>query len=283
MATPPSSPPASPASPLNDADADDDANNGKDKRAGCVAVCPPPSFNDPGSGGNTRPFYLFPLFLVINVATMTDRSIIAGAGREFSAFVSSARDSPQFVRDSPDAGIGLLQAGFIFGYTVALLFSSHFVHTVRWKALVLGGMVVWWLAVLGSGNARQYDSFYVLLFCRMATGVSEAAFQVVAPPLIQDRGGERAGLWISIFLTGQPLGLSAGYSESAVPTAASSCRRGVDPADQGLSFLCVKSTGAAWRSPRSTAGSGRTTSSASPRSPWCWCWRSSRTTPTAAF
>lgn len=45
----------------------------------------------------------------------------------------------------------------------------------------------------------------------MATGCSEAAFQVVAPPLIQDRGGRRSGLWLSVFLMGTPVGLSLGY------------------------------------------------------------------------
>ena len=65
--------------------------------------------------------------------------------------------------------------------------------------------------MLGSGNAKQYNSFYVLLFSRMATGCSEAAFQVVAPPLIQDRGGNKSGLWLSIYLTGLPVGLAFGY------------------------------------------------------------------------
>eukprot|EP00578_Thalassiosira_sp_NH16_P025160 CAMPEP_0181088058 /NCGR_PEP_ID=MMETSP1071-20121207/6589_1 /TAXON_ID=35127 /ORGANISM="Thalassiosira sp., Strain NH16" /LENGTH=541 /DNA_ID=CAMNT_0023169959 /DNA_START=421 /DNA_END=2046 /DNA_ORIENTATION=- len=142
---------------------------------------------------------------------MTDRSIIAGASQEFSAFVSTAYDSPEFVKENPDAGIGILQAAFICGYTIALLLSGHFVHTMRWKPLVLGGLCVWWLGVLGSGNAKQYNSFYVLLFSRMATGCSEAAFQVVAPPLIQDRGGNMAGFWLSIYLTGLPLGLAFGY------------------------------------------------------------------------
>ncbi len=65
--------------------------------------------------------------------------------------------------------------------------------------------------MLGSGSAKQFNSFYALLFSRVATGCSEAAFQVVAPPLIQDRGGDRAGLWLSIFLTGLPVGLALGY------------------------------------------------------------------------
>jgi hypothetical protein len=44
---------------------------------------------------------------------MTDRSIIAGASREFSAFVSSAQDSPHVVQENPDVGIGLLQGEHI--------------------------------------------------------------------------------------------------------------------------------------------------------------------------
>ena len=163
------------------------------------------------SEGNTRPAYLFPLFLLINVAVMTDRAIVAGASNEFAAFVSSARDSPAFAVESPDAGIGLIQAAFILGYSVAVLLSGHYAHTIRWKPLVLSGLCVWWLGVLGSGNAKDYGSFYVLLFSRMATGCAEAAFQVVAPPLIQDRGGTRSGMWLSFFLTGLPVGLALGY------------------------------------------------------------------------
>ena len=102
-------------------------------------------------------------------------------------------------------------ASFVFGYTIALLLSGHYVHRVRWKPLVFSGMCVWWLGVLGSGNSKQYNSFYILVFSRMATGCSEAAFQVVVPPLIQDRGGDQAGLWLSIYLLGQPVGLAFGY------------------------------------------------------------------------
>ncbi|KAL9180586.1 hypothetical protein ACHAXT_011039 [Thalassiosira profunda] len=215
-------PRASPASPLNGG-SDADSQNGKDKHSrqrcpchpscnstSCAPVCPPPSFNDPDTR-STRPYYLFPLFLLINIATMSDRSIIAGASQEFSAFVSSAHDSPPKVQENPDMGIGLLQAAFIFGYSVAILLSGHYVHKIRWKPLVFTGMCVWWLGVLGSGNAKHYDSFWVLLFSRMATGCSEAAFQVVAPPLIHDRGGDRAGLWLSVYLTGLPVGLAFGY------------------------------------------------------------------------
>ena len=142
---------------------------------------------------------------------MADRAIIPGASQEFLGFLVSAADAPKLVRENPDAGLGILQAAFMIGYTVAIILSGHYVHQIKWKPLVFSGLCVWWLGVLGSGNAKQYNSFYVLLFSRMATGCSEAAFQVVAPPLIQDRAGNRAGFWLSIFLMGLPLGLSVGY------------------------------------------------------------------------
>ena len=202
-----------------------------------------PTFhNDQGS---TRPFYLFPLFLLINIVTMADRAIIPGASQEFLGFLGSAVDAPEVVRENPDAGLvrywylmcmiwywlfvlcfelancahhltihypqGILQAAFMIGYTIAIILSGHYVHKIKWKPLVFSTLCVWWLGVLGSGNAKQYNSFYVLLFSRMATGCAEAAFQVVAPPLIQDRAGGRAGFWLSVFLAGLPLGLSVGY------------------------------------------------------------------------
>lgn len=98
------------------------------------------------------------------------------------------------------------------GYTISIIFSGHYVHKIKWKPLTFFGLCIWWLGVLGSGNAKQYNSFYVLLCSRMATGCSEAAFQVVAPPLIQDRAGQQSqGFWLSFFLMGLPLGLSLGY------------------------------------------------------------------------
>lgn len=88
--------------------------------------------------------------------------------------------------------------------------------------------------MLGSGNAKRYDSFYVLLFSRIATGCSEAAFQVVAPPLIQDRGGNHAGLWLSVFLTGLPIGLAFGYVYGSLVAASLGW-------DWAYYFMCIAS------------------------------------------
>lgn len=70
--------------------------------------------------GTTRPFYLFPLFLLINIITMADRAIIPGASQEFLGFLGSAFDSPLVVKENPDAGLVRLQIIYIL-YTICLI------------------------------------------------------------------------------------------------------------------------------------------------------------------
>lgn len=156
-------------------------------------------------------YFLFPFFITLNLFTYTDRGIIPGASREFSTFAANANDSIAFIQRNPDAGIGILQAGFILGYSIAIIICGHLVHFIPWKRLTLTGFGLWILAVFGSALAHAMESYTMLFVARMLTGVSEASFQVIAPPMIQDRGGERSGLWLSLFLSAMPLGMSLGY------------------------------------------------------------------------
>lgn len=70
----------------------------------------PPTFYDTSTASSsgkctTRPYYLFPLFILINIITMADRAIIPGASQEFLAFMEGAFDAPNLVRENPDAGL----------------------------------------------------------------------------------------------------------------------------------------------------------------------------------
>jgi hypothetical protein len=71
------------------------------------AALPPTFYDTTSSSGNctTRPYYLFPLFILINIITMADRAIIPGASQEFLAFMEGAFDAPNLVRENPDAGL----------------------------------------------------------------------------------------------------------------------------------------------------------------------------------
>ena len=54
----------------------EDSDNGKNKfKKHEQTICPPPSLTH---NGTTRPYYLFPLFVLLNIATMADRAIIPG-------------------------------------------------------------------------------------------------------------------------------------------------------------------------------------------------------------
>eukprot|EP00550_Attheya_septentrionalis_P009271 CAMPEP_0198294724 /NCGR_PEP_ID=MMETSP1449-20131203/23921_1 /TAXON_ID=420275 /ORGANISM="Attheya septentrionalis, Strain CCMP2084" /LENGTH=513 /DNA_ID=CAMNT_0043994769 /DNA_START=54 /DNA_END=1595 /DNA_ORIENTATION=- len=160
---------------------------------------------------STPPKFLFALFVMLNLITMIDRGILPGSSSKFAAFVGLAGDTPAVFKRNPDAALGLLQAAYIVGYTVAILISSHMAHTRKWKNLISVGMSVWFLAVIGSGLSFAASSFYLLLFSRIVTGVAEASFHVVAPPIIQDRGGAHSGFYLSIYLAAMPVGLSTGY------------------------------------------------------------------------
>jgi len=81
----------------------------------------PPTFYDTSptsssSSGNctTRPYYLFPLFILINIITMADRAIIPGASQEFLAFMEGAFDAPNLVKENPDAGLVSLIYYFVY-------------------------------------------------------------------------------------------------------------------------------------------------------------------------
>lgn len=148
---------------------------------------------------------------MLNLLLYSDRGIIPGASREFSVFATNASDSPNFIQSSPDAGLGLLQASFIGGYSVAIAICGHLVHVVKWKKMTGVGFLIWICAVFMSGLSYFADSFTMLLIGRILSGVAEASFHVVAPPMFQDRGGKNAALWLSIYLTAIPLGTAFGY------------------------------------------------------------------------
>jgi MFS family permease len=154
---------------------------------------------------------IFKTFIALNFVTFLDRAIIPGASSSFAAFVAGASDASPNMSNHPDMGIGMLQASFIVGYSVAMVFCGHLVHTVPWKTLTVVGLLCWMGAVTLSGLSYYTNSFYLLVFSRMTSGIAEAAFQIVAPPLILDRGGHEAGKWLGCYLTATPVGVATGF------------------------------------------------------------------------
>ncbi|CAM9597034.1 unnamed protein product, partial [Ectocarpus sp. 8 AP-2014] len=79
-------------------------------------------------------------------------------------------------------------------------------------SLMAAGLGMWCGAAVVAGVAKPLGSYAVLLMARLLSGVGEASFVTVVPPLITDTAppGER-GLWLALFYTAQPVGAGIGY------------------------------------------------------------------------
>jgi MFS family permease len=170
----------------------------------------------PGADGNLReisPRLLLLLFTLINFLTFVDRGIIPGASTKFSAFISA---SLEVERSQQNRYLGMLQSSFIAGYAVAAIVCGHLVHSVSPFNLVGGGLIIWCVALFLCGAAESFDSFWLLLFARVISGIGEASFQCVVPPFIDDQApGESKALWLGIFFTAIPVGTAVGYGYGA--------------------------------------------------------------------
>jgi len=168
----------------------------------------------------TPPYVIFMLHIILAFVIMVGRSVIAGGSTAFSVFCITAPDAPTFVQNSPSAGVGLLVSIFIAGYSISMIFMSHLTYVYKWKPLMLCAIGIWIVAVFLSGFAGYINSFRLLLFSQMTTGVTESIFQVIAPTLIEGQGGSHSGKWMSIFCCTTPLGLVVGYIYGAYVTSA---------------------------------------------------------------
>jgi MFS family permease len=110
----------------------------------------------------------------------------------------------------------MLQSSFIAGYAVAAVICGHLVHVWSPFNLVGVGLVIWCIAIFLCGAAESFDSFWLLLFARVLSGMGEASFQCVVPPFIDDHApGESKALWLGIFFTAVPVGTAVGYGYGA--------------------------------------------------------------------
>ncbi|GMI17363.1 hypothetical protein TrLO_g12498 [Triparma laevis f. longispina] len=129
--------------------------------------------------------FLFTYFTLINFLNFLDRGIIPGASSQFNAFITSNLET-----NSPDVYLGLLQSAFVAGYSVSILYSAHLLHSNRFTTLLTVSLCIWLISILGSGLSGEKilgGSYWSLLFFRCLSGVAEASFQCIIPPLIQDR------------------------------------------------------------------------------------------------
>jgi MFS transporter, Spinster family, sphingosine-1-phosphate transporter len=108
-----------------------------------------------------------------------------------------------------DSQGGLLQSIFIVTYALACPLAGSLGDRVNRMYLAAGGIFVWSLATVGSGLATTYA---MLIVARALTGVGEAGYGVVTPPLLSDcYPPDRRARVLGIFYAAIPVGSALGY------------------------------------------------------------------------
>jgi MFS transporter, Spinster family, sphingosine-1-phosphate transporter len=160
---------------------------------------------------NTPEFY-FIILTLINMFNFIDRGIIPGATDEFINFIEE-----NIQTSHPDLYIGLLQSSFIIGFCLASPIFAGLVHHYGPFHLVSIGVTVWTCAVIMSGFAYQVNSYEMLLFGRVLSGVGESSFQCCIPPWIATNSNESTkSIWLATFNTAIPVGTAIGYIYSSI-------------------------------------------------------------------
>ncbi|KAF4664959.1 Protein spinster 3 [Perkinsus olseni] len=139
-------------------------------------------------------------FTLCEILVYFDRGLIAGLNL--------------YLKDSlnlTDFEVGLLGGMFILGYVVAsplfaILGQVSGVWTIRSICI---GLIVWVIANVLTGVVPT--SFGLIVACRTLTGVGEAAFCSLAPPIIDDsappgKGSTFLGIFFMALYVGQALG-----------------------------------------------------------------------------
>jgi predicted MFS family arabinose efflux permease len=170
------------------------------EQGGSTLADPRRVWDDAAVSASTRAWARTTLVVLtaINFLNYIDRYVLA-------AVIESVR--VDFVLDDADAG--LLGIMFIIVYTIASPFAGWFGDRGTRKWLVAGGVVLWSLATVGCGFARDYRE---LLMMRSLVGIGEAGYATVAPGMIADLfAADRRGRMLAWFYLAIPVGSALGY------------------------------------------------------------------------
>jgi MFS family permease len=149
------------------------------------------------------------LLCMINLVNYLDRGIIPGAPEKFEHFISQTL---QIEATQQSLYLGILASAFIASYSVCTMVFGYLALSNRPFRTIAFGMSVWVIAVIICGIAKYTESYYVLLFGRVLSGVGEASFQCNATPFIDTHAPkESRALYMGIFLASITVGTALGY------------------------------------------------------------------------
>ncbi|MBI3180856.1 MAG: MFS transporter [Myxococcales bacterium] len=154
---------------------------------------------EPLRTSHLRAYGALAVLALINLINYLDRYVVAG----FLPLVQS-----EFHRT--DTEMGVLTSSFLIVYSIAAPFTGVWGDYLPRKWFIGGGVLLWSLATVWSGQARSFEE---LLLARAAIGIGEAGYAAVAPGFISDLFEvRRRGRMLSLFYAALPVGVAAGYA-----------------------------------------------------------------------
>lgn len=104
---------------------------------------------------------------------------------------------------------GALGSLFMLGFIVSAPIFAHYSQICHPFYLIAVGMSIWGLASILAATSYSY---FQLIISRALSGVGEASFISLAPPIILDNASEKnKSTWIAIFYSTIALGYAVGY------------------------------------------------------------------------
>jgi len=168
------------------------------------------------------------LFATTNFLIFVERGILPGCVTDIEAFIQTALS---ITASSAQILFGVVASVFILGYSIgSVAFGQWARNHARPLRLVADGLFFWFGTLILGAAAQPFGkehadpcNFYVLLTSRFLSGVGEAGFSCIIPPLISDSApaGKR-GVYMGALYMAIPAGVAAGnlYGAALAPSPA---------------------------------------------------------------
>ncbi|CRH00990.1 organic anion transporter, putative [Plasmodium relictum] len=151
-------------------------------------------------------YFIYAVVTIIHFLIYVNRGIIPGSYDYISTYLKE-----KFEISNIDMHIGFLTSVFVFGLSISSVISGSLGSAYSIFKITDIFLFQNSLALFITGISFIIGSYYSLMFSRFFCGFGEAAFITIIPPLIYSYSKNKAGSWISIFITMFPLGGCAGY------------------------------------------------------------------------
>ena len=140
--------------------------------------------------------------VTVNMIIYVDRGVVSG-------ILSILKGSKDGGLNLSDLEAGVLGSIFMLGYMIASPIFANSAQKVHPISLMAIGLMIWSGAVIVAGTTGEY---YSLTVARAFTGVGEASFVSLAPPVILESSPpEKSTTWLSMFYACVPVGYAIGF------------------------------------------------------------------------